>query len=390
MKTKYNFYFILLILGVFAFVLASSCEGPMGLPGTDGVDGIDGIDGNDGTPGVAGNVTCLACHTGANILNKQNEFHQSVHSAGQIAVDYAGGRASCAKCHSSEGFIEFAETGTVEENIATPSAWECKTCHSIHATFEGTDYALRLADPISFIFDNTVTADFGNSNLCANCHQSRRSGPTDMGGQFVDLNGVDDDGPGGVGDDDEFEIPAGSFYISSTHYGPHHGAQANTLYGAGFAEIAGTEAYAAAGASGHMAENGKCTGCHMADYGNGQGGHTFNAALDACTECHPGATTFDINGSQTAIETQLHELRDLLVAAGVIEQAVEERFELNPETGLIETVTEVGEYHPVVGVYTKAQAEAFFNWIGLEEDRSLGAHNPNYVKALLTNTIEAL
>ena len=34
--------------------------------------------------------------------------------------------------------------------------------------------------------------------------------------------------------------------------------------------------------------------------------------------------------------------------------------------------------------------QAFFNWIGLEEDRSLGAHNPAYFEALLDNSIEAL
>ncbi len=36
------------------------------------------------------------------------------------------------------------------------------------------------------------------------------------------------------------------------------------------------------------------------------------------------------------------------------------------------------------------QAQAFFNWVGLEEDRSMGAHNPKYVKALLKNSIDAI
>ncbi|MFN2128274.1 MAG: hypothetical protein ACK2TU_10490 [Anaerolineales bacterium] len=35
-------------------------------------------------------------------------------------------------------------------------------------------------------------------------------------------------------------------------------------------------------------------------------------------------------------------------------------------------------------------AEAYYNWIGIEEDRSEGVHNPNYVEALLENSIEAL
>ena len=363
MKTNPILQFLIISIYVIAFTFVVGCEGPIGLPGADGIDGIDGTDGTDG---VAGNVTCLACHSGENIQNVKQQFSQSVHSAGQIAVDYAGGRASCARCHSSEGFIEFATYGTVEENISAPSAWECKTCHSLHSTFEVGDFALRLADPIAFIFDENVTADFGNSNLCANCHQSRRAEPN-------------------------ISAPGTTFAITSTHYGPHHGAQSNVLYGVGFAEIAGSMSYPAAGSATHMtAETGKCTGCHMATYGNGQGGHTFNPAIDACTACHAGAADFDINGVQTAIAAQLDELRDLLIARGVVEQAVEDIYEINQETGNIELVTVMGGYHPVVGTFTMLEAQAFFNWTGLDEDRSHGVHNPEYIKALLTNSIEAL
>jgi hypothetical protein len=35
-------------------------------------------------------------------------------------------------------------------------------------------------------------------------------------------------------------------------------------------------------------------------------------------------------------------------------------------------------------------ARAYYNWIGLVEDRSLGVHNPKYISALLINTLEAL
>ncbi|MCD6598459.1 MAG: hypothetical protein J7L04_12265 [Bacteroidales bacterium] len=359
MKNLNLFSFLLMCIAVFTL----SCEGPAGPSGSDGVDGLNG---SDGTDGVDGNITCLVCHSGDNMQKKKEEFNQSVHSAGQIAVDYAGGRASCAQCHSSEGFIEFALNGTVEENIASPSAWECKTCHGLHSTFEAIDYALRLDDPIEFIFDPSVVADMGNSNLCANCHQSRRAEPN-------------------------ITNPGETFTITSTHYGPHHGAQSNVLYGAGFAEIAGSVSYPTAGATPHMGEAGRCTGCHMDTYASGQGGHTFNPALSACNSCH-GVTEDDFNygGVQTTVHAQLEELRDLLLGLGVIEEGVEEIYELNPETGVIELVVYTDGYHPVKGTYPMIQAQAFFNWVGLEEDRSLGAHNPKYVKALLTNTIEAL
>jgi len=351
--------FLLAILAVFAI----SCEGPAGPAGQNGANGTNGT---DGTNGVDGNVTCLACHSSDNIQSVKEQFNQSVHSAGQIAVDYAGGRASCAACHSSEGFIEWAHNGEVAENISAPSAWECATCHGLHSTFEVTDYALRADDPVEFIFDETVVADFGNGNLCSNCHQSRRAEPN-------------------------ITNPGTEFAITSTHYGPHHGAQSNVLYGAGFAEIAGSVSYPTAGSANHMAAS--CTGCHMADGGTAtdQGGHTFNPSLKACNDCHGASDeNFNYGGVQTATHNQLEELKDLLLGLGVIEEGIEEVYELNPETGDIELVIYTDGYHPVVGTFPMEQAQAFFNWVGLEEDRSLGAHNPKYVNALLTNSIEAL
>jgi hypothetical protein len=297
--------------------------------------------------------SCKVCHSDANFQEVTFQYNQSVHKSGAIAVAYAGGRASCAECHSSEGFIEFAATGDVGGDISAPSAWECKTCHSLHTTFDSTDYALRLAEPISFIFDTTVVADFGNGNLCSNCHQNRRAEPN-------------------------MDVPGATFEITSSHYGPHHGPQANLVYGAGFAEIAGSKSYAAPGGTQHFTES--CTGCHMGEYADGAGGHTLNPTLNSCDECHSGAEDFDINDFQTEIAAQLEELRDLLVAAHVLHQ---------------DTVTL--EYHPVnsrdypgEGIFDMEEAQAFFNWIGIEEDRSLGAHNPNYIEALLTNSIEAL
>ena len=349
MKKKIS---LITVLGGFAILIAgalliSSCEGPAGPAGADGTDGINGVDGQDGQDGADGNVTCLVCHSEGNMEAVQQQFSMSQHSSGAIAVDYAGGRASCAKCHSHEGFVAYA-TGLEAQDVANPSAWECGTCHGLHVTFEEGDYALRMADEISFIFDETVTADFGNSNLCVNCHQSRRAEPN-------------------------IDAPGETFEITSTHYGPHHGAQGNVLNGTGMAEIAGSIAYAAPGSAAHM-ELG-CTGCHMGEYDaeEGSGGHTYNPTLLACTSCHGELADFNYNGAQTEVEELLVELRDILVAKGVLEW-----------------VEEDGAYEPVVGTYPMAEAQAFFNWIGLEEDRSLGVHNPNYVIALLKNTIAAL
>jgi hypothetical protein len=342
---KYNSFFKLILFGFFCLFITASCtkEGPMGPAGTNGADG------SDGTDGVDGNVTCLVCHSSDNIESIQGQFAMSVHRAGLVAVDYAGGRASCAKCHSHEGFVQYAEFGEVMGNITNPTAWKCNTCHGLHKTFEAQDYALRLNDPVNPLYDPETTMDLmGNSNLCANCHQSRRAEPnmTNPGEE--------------------------TFRISSTHYGPHHGAQANVVAGVGFAEIEGSVAYPEAGGSNHL-NQASCTGCHMGTFDDGSGGHTWIPSLNACNTCHgEDSEDFNYGGVQTDVHDKLVVLRDKLVALGVVEGDEEHGF------------------HPVVGTYPMAQARAFFNWVGLEEDRSLGVHNPKYVKALLINSIEAL
>ncbi len=343
---KYNSIFKLVLL-CFAFaVMASSCvkEGPMGPAGEDGVDGVDGQDGQDGQ------ITCLACHAGNSMEAIQAQFAMSVHSAGAIAVDYAGGRAACAQCHSHEGFVQYAEFGGVLGDITNPSAWECSTCHGIHNTFEeGYTSSLRLTDPVVANFNSSVTMDLiGNSNLCAVCHQSRTAEPNTA-------------------------TPGETFRISNTHYGPHHGPQANIVMGEGFAELPGSVAYPAAGNSFHHQEGASCVGCHMGEFGVG-GGHSFIPSLQACIDCHDSEMDdYNYGGVQSTTASQLEQLRDKLV-----------------ELGVVEYVEADDAYEPVVGTYPMVQAQAYFNWIGIEEDRSLGVHNPKYVNAILTNTLEAL
>ncbi len=335
-------------LALFSFMclfLASSCvkEGPVGPAGANGTNGVDGTDGTDG------NTTCLVCHAGTTMEAIQGQFATSVHIGGINAVDYAGGRASCAECHSHEGFVQYATLGSVAGDITSPTAWQCGTCHGLHKTFEGVDYALRLTDPVVPKYDKTTTMDLlGNSNLCANCHQSRRGEPnlTNPGEE--------------------------TFRITSSHYGPHHGAQANVVAGVGFAEIPGSVTYPVAGTSKHL-NQASCTGCHMGEFTNGQGGHSWNPNQDACNSCHDVTEeNFNYGGVQSDVHAKLETLRDKLIELGVV------------------AGDDVDGYHPVVGTFPMVQARAFFNWVGLEEDRSLGAHNPKYVNALLTNSIEAL
>lgn len=338
--------FVLLLLPALFVWGCQGDDGPAGPQGPAGEDGVDGVDGVDGQDGVDGTVRCLECHNTQTQRDITLQYARSQHAYGEY-VDYAGGNSSCARCHSGGGFVEFLEIGDVDGNINVPVALSCEHCHSIHTTFERQDYALRSTAPVAFIAEGAGTADFGdNANLCANCHQSRRAEPM-------------------------IDAPGDTYQITSTHYGPHHGAQANVLMGSGFAEIEGPRSYPTE--SLHLSEGATCVTCHMGDYSDGAGGHTWWANVDACNECHSTPDDFDYNGFRTDIQEKLDELRDLLVEAGVVEFVEADQ-----------------AYEPVIGVYPMDQARAFFNWVGLSEDRSKGVHNPRYVDALLTNSIAAM
>jgi hypothetical protein len=333
----------LLLIVATSLLLVNCTTEPIYPEGPAGIDGVDGIDGTNGKDGATGTTECATCHN----VGKSEAVHASYlfsgHAAGG-AVGYAGSRASCAKCHSNEGYVDYVTTG-VTTDYENPTAISCKTCHDTHTTFdfenEGYDYALRSIAPVQLIADASYTIDYkGTSNNCAQCHQPRRSPPT-----------ADEDG---------------NFAVTSSHWGPHHGPQSTLLEGIQGAEIAGTLEYPAVGTASHRTGS-SCTSCHMgATSGETDGEHTWIPTSTACTECHTAGIPNDGNGA-TGIVEGMETLHQLLEEAGILNGG-----------------------HPHQGTYPIVVAEGAWNYLLLLEDASKGAHNPKYAKALLNNSIEAL
>ena len=320
------------ILTLLAFMLMVSCEGPAGIDGEDGKDGVDGLAGADGT------AICVTCHNSTTMEIVTEEWEESVHGIGSVVARST--RNSCAKCHSHEGFVETLHTGmdTTAVGIAIPTAIQCATCHDFHESLDfendGIDYALRTTSPVALMVDKDVVADVGNSgNLCVNCHQPRRAAPEDDG--------------------------TGNYAITSSHWGPHHGPQGTFMIGYGAYEFG--SAYSSS--TDHTQIG--CAGCHM--HGDPTN-HTFEPQLTACQECHTDATDFNINNVQSDIETLLTTLGDKLKAQGMLD----------------------ADGHLVTGTYAIGRAGALWNYIAVEEDRSMGVHNPKMIKEMLQASIASL
>jgi hypothetical protein len=283
-------------------------------------------------------LTCTECHNDTAIISgKKAAWTTSVHGSG-TAAEYAGGRDGCTGCHSGASFSKMVAAGqtpaTYDGNAADVTHQDCRTCHEIHTSFTSDDWALETTDAVTLYAFEDATYDGGKGNLCAVCHQPRRT----MGPDVVD----------------------GVVNWSSTHYGPHHGPQSAMLMGIGGEGVEGKP-----GSHYSMIED-TCVSCHVGESDN----HTFVPSVANCQGCHADIEDFDFSGLQTEVEAQLEELKAALVAKGMLEEEADEA---------------------IVGEYPAEEAAALWNYIYIaHEDKSLGVHNPAYTKALLEASLAAL
>ncbi len=313
--------------------------------------------------GSAEFADCFSCHgvsdLGPDVIAATGQWENSQHSIGEtIGRNYS----SCAGCHTSEGFIENV---TGEDYGGTNyNTIGCFTCHDPH---ESESFAVRTMTEVTL--GNSSTYNKGVSNLCANCHKSRRDVTT-----YV-YDGVS----------------------MSEHYGPHHGPQSDMLIGENAYEYSGYTYLNSAHTSTTLEG---CVDCHFDEADRYVlGGHTFKVTdeesgdehTDACNVdgCHTGSLEidtlnrlayddYDWDGSTEGIQDEIAGLLDslsvLLIAGNLLTyDAVED------------------EYHPVERAVTLADsAGALYNYEFVAEDRSHGIHNTKYSIGLLQSSINYL
>jgi hypothetical protein len=176
---------------------------------------------------------------------------------------------------------------------------------------------------------------------------------------------------------------------ASSHYGPHHGPQADMLIGANapdFGVVLPTSPHS-------IATENACVDCHMAGEHldpagnvNVVGGHTWNMNdvegndhVEVCAPCHGnvgstfkekkyyinGNADLDGNGVAEGLQLEVHGLMEQLAL-------------LLPPVGEPEV--------SIVGDSTNLSLEimrAGYAYIWVEEDRSFGIHNPAFTVSLL-------
>jgi len=174
-------------------------------------------------------------------------------------------------------------------------------------------------------------------------------------------------------------VGGGEVNITNARWAPHYATQANIFGGVGKGafEIAGSMQYVN---SSHANAVGKgCVTCHMSTpVGYLAGGHQMNVSYgtssynySGCTSCHSNTASLTtlMNTNRDEIKGLLEELQTLI---------------------LDQNLMNANGMFTVPLTLTANQAGAVLNYKLIYYDRSYGAHNYPYVKALLTNSIEAI
>src|SRR5512143_455698 len=179
--------------------------------------------------------------------------------------------ATCAKCHTSQGYQEFVSTGKIAADIKAPAGpFNCDTCHNP---------AAMALDSVTFPSGKVVAASEEGEARCMSCHQGRES-KVSVDKQINDTFKVTDV--------DAVVAPIKDATGKDVKFGfrnVHYFAAGATLYGS-----QAQMGYEYDGKSydpkfRHVEGYETCLGCHDQ--------HSLQVRVDKCATCHEGVKTVD-------------------------------------------------------------------------------------------------
>jgi hypothetical protein len=360
-------------------------------------------------------TSCLSpCHGFTGIVEQwksSTHFATFISTLGTEEVESWTGASACGNCHAIDGLerrvageVKYAGTTgpahTTEGQInylnstnnriaestyaghANVAVVHCTTCHEVDPATDphntGADFApgsfpLRAgtgAADQTYIekssavgtSDGTTAGQYGVGNACIWCHKSRKDVTNYIGA---------------------------STNLTSTHWGPHEGPQADVYSGKGGYHFGG-RTY---NTSSHQAFDRGCVDCHMPAVASNQGigDHSFYPQLSSCQQsgCHATATSFDVLGRKTQMEAHIQELRVALNDKGWLT-----RSETAPYDVLsAEELEEDGKHdstRPGATGLTRDEAGALYNYFLVVRGSAGGVHNPVYTVQLVYDSIVAL
>jgi hypothetical protein len=295
---------------------------------------------------------------------------------------------SCAKCHSTPGFLDFvgadgSEAGVVDQPAPVGTTVECAACHN--------DVTINMTS-VTFPSGVEVTG-LGDESRCMQCHQGRAS--TVQVNESIAEAGLE-------GQEDTLGEDLG---FTNIHYFAAAATQYGTIAMGGY-EYEG-KAYDAR--FDHVAPYDTCVDCHNP--------HTLEVRLDECAQCHTdleepedlleirmegSLVDYDGDGDiEEGIHFEIEDLRAMLyramqryaseVAGTAIvydTQAYPYFFIDSNDNGEVDE--DEAAFPNVYASWTPRLAKAAYNYQVSLKDPGRFAHGGKYIIELLYDSIESL
>jgi len=366
----------------------------------------------DGSRKTLSSDLCATCHGRAPRHGRYQQWQLSGHSNYQLAVE-EGTNTSCAKCHSAQGFIAWANkdfsTANLTVNWTTDNVHPqtCVTCHDPHnigtTSKEGhieSNAMMRVSGETPLLLSGFKATGVGNAAICMTCHNGRRGLRNDS-----------------------------NFTIADATRAPHVGPQTDVLMGQNLYMVP-------VGSPGsHAKIENSCVICHMHEteapsqlYSKDVGlNHTFYANPEICGECHSKITLESVQGPvETKLESLKHEIESYIkyvmqaqirggnqidvggtkirnaadiAAVEFIESHGRQGVTVHLSTGAeiadvslasVKVVRPAGSPVELYTVADPALGKAGWNYFAVHSDKSKGVHNPLFVHSALDVSLYAM
>ncbi len=364
---------------------------------------------------------CGQCHGEPLRHARYQQWQLSAHANYEIAMD-EGTSGSCSRCHTVNGFLAWLPvlTGeapgdplasvTVTWTVDEVHPQTCVTCHDPHdigtVSGDNNNATMRISGDTPPLLAGFQAVDVGRGAMCITCHNSR-NGPRN---------------------DAVFDQYYGT---SEAARAPHGSAQGDMLMG----ENAYLVPVGMRG--GHSFLTDSCTQCHMVQtqppaalsHNFSGTNHTFYASTEICANCHTDRDAPTVQGGvqetldllRATIEEALFAYIDEQTTAGHIvdlngaalitdaAQVTDIMFtESSGRHAMKVTLTNGSTVGPVrmTDVRIRDGSMAFlgffydfadpnlikagWNWLLVDNDGTLGVHNPSFAYELMGAAIDAL
>lgn len=207
----------------------------------------------------------------------QEEFLGSAHADAKAEAFNHWNSASpavvpttCAKCHTSAGFQDFAANGKVTADVPAPAGtFTCTTCHNA---------AVMAQTSVTFPSGKVVDTTAPGEATCMQCHQGRQS-KVSVDKQIASFN---------VTDVDAVVQPMKDSSGNTVNFGfinVHYFAAGATLYGSQAQMGYEYDGKIYDPKFRHVEGMDTCIACHDQ--------HTLQVRVDKCAECHTNVKTLD-------------------------------------------------------------------------------------------------